>query len=238
MVFLHSNGNPNVKKIPLQSWTTGSWEEDNSPGHLPHSQMTHLSYSLNLTNKTFLNIQSHWSRIRSQTGFCQPVTVWPQRQGRTPLALPSPSHSWCCRQLPSGGVAPLVFFAKCGQNWYPTLLTEGAPPQSCLHRMAEVLLEDRPELAGKSAQCMSAVAASCLEGQIGLAASSHSQHTACCRVLHFLHSHRTAEIARRCCNSSGRNRCLSYQSLTLPTIKRLGGGGGGGGSNGCSSSGP
>lgn len=84
--------------------------------------------------------------------------------------------------------------------------------------MAEVLLEDRPELAGKSAQCMSAVAASCLEGQIGLAASSHSQHTACRGVLHLLHSHRTAEIARRCCNSSGRNCCLSYQSLTLPTI--------------------
>lgn len=45
--------------------------------------------------------------------------------------------------------------------------------------MAEVSLECMPELVEKSAQCMAVVAASCLEGQIGLAASSHSQHTVC-----------------------------------------------------------
>lgn len=51
-----------------------------------------------------------------------------------------------------------------------------AHPQSCSHRLAEVWMEYTSVLADKSAQCTAAVAASCLEGQIGLAASSRSQH--------------------------------------------------------------
>lgn len=71
-----------------------------------------------------------------------------------------------------------------------------------------------PELAGKLAQYVAVMAASCLEGQIGLAVSSHSQQTVCYRVLHFLHSHRIAVIGHQCCNLSGRNLCL----LSKPVI--------------------
>lgn len=50
-----------------------------------------------------------------------PVTKWLQRQGKKPLVLPNQSHSWYCHLLLSTGVTLSVFFARCGQNWYPIL---------------------------------------------------------------------------------------------------------------------
>lgn len=40
----------------------------------------------------------------------------------------------------------------------------------------------------------------------------------CYKVRHFLHNHRTAVTGHRCCNLSGRNPCLSYQTLPLQII--------------------
>lgn len=70
---------------------------------------------------------------------------------------------------------------------------------------------------------MAVVAASCLKGQINLAAGDRSQHPVCYKVLHFLRNQRTAVIGHQCCSLSGRNPCLSYQSPTLQTIKRCSG---------------
>lgn len=44
--------------------------------------------------------------------------MWLQKQGKKPSVLPNQSHSWCYRLLLLMDVTLLVFFARCGQNWY------------------------------------------------------------------------------------------------------------------------
>ena len=50
--------------------------------------------------------------------------MWLQRQGKKPWVLPNQSHSWCCHLLLLMDVTLLVFFARCGQNWYLILKEE------------------------------------------------------------------------------------------------------------------
>lgn len=63
-------------------------------------------------HKTFLDVQLHWSHRPSQTGFCQPLTIWLQRQGEKPWLLPNQAHSWRCCLLLLMDVTLLVFFAR------------------------------------------------------------------------------------------------------------------------------
>lgn len=72
------------------------------------------------------------------------------------------------------------------------LLIEEAHPQNYFHKKTVLKSSCTSVLAGRSALCKAAAAASCWEGQIHFAESTRSLHTACKEQHRIMDRHRTA----------------------------------------------